>query len=751
MLDAGGTDVSASSRWQRTGGDEAEVLFYAEAGSRHAVSLGTAGGKLGGEFTLRWDRAQPPAWLRYAGRLADGHRDRNDRPVEIRMAGGIAFGGDAFYLASGLGLSVFERDPASGGLAFVQFVDDVLERASLAWDGERSRLLAHDCETWRSFEIEGDGPGVAEPSTLAVADDPSGCGRLVVHPDGTFVYRIGTSGVDAFAIREGGGLRFADRYHGTDMAGAALSVDGFLYGSSLDDTLIVLRTDAETGELSETDTGEPLELRWWQDDPLLTAGADGALLFVDGGEVIHAFSLEDQLGPERLATLPRSSPQNPCVFASARGDSALDVFCEGRGYVAEWRADETAIAETDRIEKWEGDRFNNLVPDFGRPVGMAASPDGRHVYLSTAAAGILIFERVGNPGDAHRPSRTDGPDLVVVQASVDDPAPVAGASFRFRASVRNRGSTPADSSTLRVHRSPDATISTSDPEIATRAVDRLATDEDFDVSVPITAPSGAGTYYYGVCVDPADGESNTGNNCSNGVEVRVRSPQPDLIVQSPRVDDAAPLVGESFKLSTTVRNDGEPRSTAGETTLRYHRSPDSAVSSDDLEVGTDVVGRLDAGAERDHSISLAAPLTAGTHYYGACVDAVDGESDTTNNCSHGVETKVSQDDHGSTFATATVVAIPSTTTGELEKGGNRDYFRVAVDRRTTIRAETTGGTDTYGTLFDGNEEPLAENDDGGTGVNFRIETEVEAGDYYIEVRGFSTNTTGTYELKVSQE
>ena len=37
---------------------------------------------------------------------------------------------------------------------------------------------------------------------------------------------------------------------------------------------------------------------------------------------------------------------------------------------------------------------------------------------------------------------------------------------------------------------------------------------------------------------------------------------------------------------------------------------------------------------------LTAPRS-GTYYYGACVDAVSGESGTTNNCSRGVEVEVS--------------------------------------------------------------------------------------------------------------
>ena len=46
---------------------------------------------------------------------------------------------------------------------------------------------------------------------------------------------------------------------------------------------------------------------------------------------------------------------------------------------------------------------------------------------------------------------------------------------------------------------------------------------------------------------------------------------------------------------------------------------------------------LGTGSE---SISLTAPETAGAYYYGACVDAVADESDTTDNCSPSVKVEV---------------------------------------------------------------------------------------------------------------
>ncbi|MDE0451680.1 MAG: hypothetical protein OXI90_07925 [Gammaproteobacteria bacterium] len=113
----------------------------------------------------------------------------------------------------------------------------------------------------------------------------------------------------------------------------------------------------------------------------------------------------------------------------------------------------------------------------------------------------------------------------------------------------------------------------------------------------------------------------------------------DLVVESPAVDDAAPDPGGSVRFSATVRNRGNAVSVA--TTLRYYRSLNATISSSDTAVGTDAVAGLAAGANSTESISLTVPSDAGTYYYGACVDSVTGESDTTNNCSAGVEVEVS--------------------------------------------------------------------------------------------------------------
>ena len=114
---------------------------------------------------------------------------------------------------------------------------------------------------------------------------------------------------------------------------------------------------------------------------------------------------------------------------------------------------------------------------------------------------------------------------------------------------------------------------------------------------------------------------------------------PDLAVGRPTVDDSTLETSDSFTLSATVRNDGDASSAS--TTLRYYRSSDSTISASDTAVGTDSVSGLSAGGSSDESISLTAPSTAGTYYFGACVDSVSEESDTTDNCSISVAVTVS--------------------------------------------------------------------------------------------------------------
>ena len=128
---------------------------------------------------------------------------------------------------------------------------------------------------------------------------------------------------------------------------------------------------------------------------------------------------------------------------------------------------------------------------------------------------------------------------------------------------------------------------------------------------------------------------------------------PDLVVASASVSDSGSATGAQFTLSATVRNDGDGAS--GATTLRYYRSTDATITTSDTAVGTGAVVGLAASGSGSESVDLTAPASPGTYYYGACVDAVAGESDTTNNCSSSVSVTV--DDEAASAPSALSISI----------------------------------------------------------------------------------------------
>ena len=240
--------------------------------------------------------------------------------------------------------------------------------------------------------------------------------------------------------------------------------------------------------------------------------------------------------------------------------------------------------------------------------------------------------------------RLDAPDLVVDSPSASDNDLQTGASFTVSTTVRNEGAESAPATTLRYYRSADSTIGTGDSEVGIDKVDRLLGSETSAESIRLTAPSTAGTYYYGACVEAVAGETDADNNCSSGVRVTVRSTSggaPDLVVDTPTVDDANPGPGDRVVVRATVRNRGAADSAT--TVLRWFRSDNSTISDNDTRVGTDTVSSLEPSSTSPESVTVTVPSQAGTYYYGACVDAVSDESNTSNNCSVGVEVEVSDD------------------------------------------------------------------------------------------------------------
>ncbi|MDE0225066.1 MAG: S8 family serine peptidase [Gammaproteobacteria bacterium] len=420
----GGLEILASDRWQR---NENEVLFEARPGVRYTIALGVRGGGQGSEFTLRWEESEDPGWLRFSGKLADGDRDSQGSPVEIRNPGDLAVddSGGALYLGSGIGLQVFERDLTTGGLDHVQLLetDFDLVPAALLWDSRRDRLLATACGTWWAFARDGDGPDLEDSGELAAEEDPGGCAdhreQLLLDSDGSNIYRVRRSRIDHFAVEDGGTFRFVQSVSPGGVLRAVLSNDEKHVYVATSNELRVYERDAESGELAETDFSETISGLHAPPVPVAVTDDDAYLFVFDNdGERANLFSLENPLNPDSLASFSRYEEPfqlNRCRFADARSETVVvDVFCPGMAFAVRWDVEAGQLELTDSLIEGEADRFNVLTPNFGAPnfgapTGFAVSPDDRYVYLSTPHYGILIIGRATPPAT----DKDDGSDSEV--------------------------------------------------------------------------------------------------------------------------------------------------------------------------------------------------------------------------------------------------------------------------------------------------------------------------------------------------
>ena len=110
------------------------------------------------------------------------------------------------------------------------------------------------------------------------------------------------------------------------------------------------------------------------------------------------------------------------------------------------------------------------------------------------------------------------PDLVVETPTVSDGSLTSGESFTLSARVRNQGGSASEAATLtyRRRRPGGAWIAE-----GTDPVGGLSPSRTSQESIGLTAPAQAGAYEYGACVSTGRWETETDNNCSDPVQVKV--------------------------------------------------------------------------------------------------------------------------------------------------------------------------------------------------------------------------------------
>lgn len=372
------------------------------------------------------------------------------------------------------------------------------------------------------------------------------------------------------------------------------------------------------------------------------------------------------------------------------------------------------------------------------------------------------FNQYGNGGYYQILNNLDfstAPDLVVESPTVNDATLNSGQGFQFSATVKNQGDASSSGTTLTYYRSNDPILNTSsDTSVGTDGVASLIANASGSENINLVAPSEPGEYYYYACVSAVNNEADTSNNCSTGVIVNVASTV-DLVVESPSVNDNILDSSQVFTFSTSVKNTGN--SSSNPSTLIYYRSTNATITTSDTSVGSDSVTSLAANASAPETINLTAPSSPGNYFYGACVNAVNGESNSNNNCSAGVLVTVMlgiapdayEPNNDST--TATGISNGETQNHSIHEAGDQDWLTFTLPSPAQNLVVETGGTsgdDTQVRLYDSNLTELAFSDDAGGTRHSKVVLGAAqpVGTYYILVNDFGNDDTiENYTISVS--
>ena len=110
------------------------------------------------------------------------------------------------------------------------------------------------------------------------------------------------------------------------------------------------------------------------------------------------------------------------------------------------------------------------------------------------------------------------------------------------------------------------------------------------------------------------------------------------------------------------------------------------------------------------------------------------------------------DDHGTSFQTATTLALGSSIAGRIDPGFDWDVFKLdlsGASGNTHVSIHTTGSLDTQGWLYDSRDtsSSIASNDDATSdNENFRIPWTLTPGVYYVAAHSADRTTTGHYTI-----
>ena len=404
--------VMASRRYSGRGDHVVEVVVFLDEGNRALLRIANELRHQEEKYTLRWEATDAPNWLAYVGRLSYGRRDEGGNISRIRAPAEISFNevGTAAYVSTQDGLHVYRRNPDTGGLTLTKIYEDVPVGSHHIWDPYRSKLYVTDDFKWWTFAASRDDPFDLElvdffedEDFWAESSHERGVPTLSLDSNGDYLYRLGHFQQHIYDFSSEGKLRFfgADRdpqryifpsydrhyWYGLNNARSLVYKSVRILGSAFYE------------DMSESDL--PGGQRW-----RVLNDHSNRFTFIATNNHFRVF--DNQAEDGQLTNLTSdynfASELRLCGSGFARRNRyVVDLICDYGSFVVEYDSDANEAYVTDKIVNsrwnWIPDRFGRSVPQGfalwdGR--GIAASPDGHHIYASTQDHGILILERYGS-------------------------------------------------------------------------------------------------------------------------------------------------------------------------------------------------------------------------------------------------------------------------------------------------------------------------------------------------------------------
>ena len=351
-----------------------------------------------------------------------------------------------------------------------------------------------------------------------------------------------------------------------------------------------------------------------------------------GPDVTNLSVSSDSVPAGTLVTL--SGTMDDTLYNNSHGSEPTQNIAAAEYYVdiPQWVAGSTATA----MSASDG-RFDSQIENVEAMIDTTGWSDGEHILFirgkdanNNWGAFSAIFLTISNIGS---------PDLIEISISNPPAKAQVGSSLSVTDTAKNQGNAPSGASATRYYFSLD-TIKSSEDKLLTgsRSAPSLLAGATSSGTVDVTIPSGtaAKTYYLLACADDMNvvAESNEDNNCFAST-TKVKVTGPDLIETSVSNPPATTLVGSSFSVTDTVKNQGNANS--GTSTTRYYFSLDTIKDSGDkLLTGTRSVPALAVRATSNGTVTVTVPSDTplGLYYLVACSDdtSVVAEINERNNC-----------------------------------------------------------------------------------------------------------------------